>query len=156
MRTQGVEEKSRQRLAAENMTQAEKVQHQLQSGPVRSELRTIQEAIHIASAFNRQAREAMKAHKKLDHETDFALVIAYMTPDLSTLFTTRFVSGRGAEIAKELSAKDTCALPVGLIFGIQDPEHNREWLFGVKPFLTTPLVISALKQRLDSDVIGIN
>lgn len=149
-------DKSRQRLAAENMTQAEKVQHRLQSGPVKSELRTVPEAIHIASAFHRQAKEAMKDHKKLDHATGFRLVIAYMTPDLSTLFTIKFEPGREAEIAKELTAKDTCALPVGLIFGIQDYEHSGDWLIGAKPFLTTPLVLSALNQRIDSEVIGIN
>jgi hypothetical protein len=153
MRTPDISElKSRQKVAAENMTQAAKVQHQLQSGPVRSELRTVREAIHMASAFNRQAKEAMKDHKLLDHAKDFALVIAYMTPDLATIFTRKFEPGAETVIAEELSSG--CCIMVGLIFGIRDPEHNGDWLFGVKPFLTTPLVLSALKQRLDSEVIG--
>jgi hypothetical protein len=155
MRTPDLSElKSRQKVAAENMTQAAKVQHQLQSGPVKSELRTVQEAIHIAAAFNRQAKEAMKGHKRLDHAKNFRVVIAYMTPDLSTIFTRKFEPGAETAIAEELSSG--CCIMVGLIFGIQDPEHNDDWLYGVKPFLVTPLIVSALKQRIDSEVIGIN
>ncbi|HEY6769385.1 MAG TPA: hypothetical protein VI386_31970 [Candidatus Sulfotelmatobacter sp.] len=154
MRTDVSEIKSRQKATAENMTQAQRVQHQLHSGPVKSELRTVQEAIQIASAFNRQAKEAMKDRKKLEHARDFSLVLAYLTPDLSALFTAKFVPGEETKLYKELSSG--CCIMAGLIFGIRDPEHKNDWLLGVKPFLTTPLVLSALKQRIDSEVIGIN
>jgi hypothetical protein len=153
MRTDS-EVKSRQKATAESMTEAQRVEHQLQSGRVKSELRTVPETIQIASAFYRQAREAMKARKGLDTENGFALVIAYLTPDLSTLFTRKYVPGEEGHIYRELSTE--CCTPVGLIFGIRDPQHDNQWLIGAKPFLTTPLVLEALKQRIQSDVIGIH
>jgi hypothetical protein len=145
--------KSRQKATAENMTEAQKVQHQLQSGPVKSELRTVQDAIQTAAAFNRQAKEAMQS-KGLNHEKDFSLVLAYLTPDLSSLFTRKFVPGQEADIYKDLASG--CSIMAGLIFGIRDHKHNGDWLLGLKPFLVTPLVTSALRERLFSDVIGIN
>lgn len=145
--------KSRQKATAEKMTRAQRVHHQLLSGPVKSELRTVPETIQLAAAFNRQARKGLE-DLGLDPDNGFALVIAYLTPDLSTIFTCRFVAGKEAEVHKALTAE--CCIMAGLIFGMQDPEHNGDWLYGAKPFLTTPLVLSALKERIQSDIVGIN
>lgn len=144
--------KSRQKIAAEAMTKTEQVYRQLRSGPIPNELRTVQEAIFLASAFTRQAKEAMLA-KGLNPDT-LVVVIAYMTPDLSVLHTRKFVPGAEKHLQNELAAE--CCIMAGLIFGIRDPDHNNEWLVGEKPFLNTPLVRSALSQRIESEVLGIN
>jgi hypothetical protein len=155
MRTARTEEISRQRKAADNMTEAKKLHQKLGSGAIKSELRTVPETIHLASTFYRQAQQAIKQeYKKLDSENGFALVIAYLTPDLSNLFTRKYMPGEEGHIYRELSTE--CCIMVGLIFGVRDPEHNNDWLIGGKPFLNTPLVIDAMKQRISSDVIGIN
>ena len=148
------EKKSRQRIASEKMTDAQRVQHKLRSGPIKSELRTVPETLLLTKAFFLQAKEAIEAYPSLNAENGFALVIAYLTPDLSAIFTKSYKPGKETEIAQELSSM--CCIPAGLIFGIRDPEHNGDWLIGDKPFLATPLVISALRQRIESDVIGIN
>jgi hypothetical protein len=147
------ETRSRQKIAAENMTPAAKVHQQLQSGPIKSELKTVHEAIFLASAFNRQAKEAMEL-KGLDHSKNFGLVICYLTPDLSMLFTKRFVPGEESRIEREMAGQ--CCIMAGLIFGICDLEHRGDWLFGMRPFLVTPLVLQALRERAESDVIGIS
>jgi hypothetical protein len=92
----------------------------------------------------------------LNHAKDFSVVIAYMTPDLSMLFTRRYEHGKESEIQADLSGPGKCCIMAGLIFGIRDHDHGGDWLIGGKPFLHTPLVISALKQRMESEVIGIN
>ena len=88
--------------------------------------------------------------------TDFYVHIAYMTPDLSFLHTHKFERGLEATIQENLSGPGKCCIVVGLIFGIRDPEHGGNWLFGARPFLNTPLVIMALKQRLEETTTGIN
>jgi hypothetical protein len=142
--------KSRQQTAADNMSDSERVHRQLTSGPTKSELRTVPEVIGTASAFNRQAKEAMKL-KHLDHAKDFVLTIGYLTPDLGILYTKKFVEGHEAELQKALASE--CAIFCGLIFGIRE---GKGWLLGARPFLNTPLVLSALKGRLESEVIGID
>src|SRR5205807_10634532 len=155
MRIHEREKKSRQKIAAENMTTVQRIQRALQSGPVKSELRTVQETIHLARALSAQAKNAMDL-KGLNHAKDFAVVIAYMTPDLTMLFTRKFEPGKEREIQADLEGPEKCCIMVGLIFGIRDHEHGGEWLFGVGPFLVTSLVVNALKQRIEEDVIGIN
>jgi hypothetical protein len=148
-------ETSRQKLAADNMTAVAKIHRALQSGQLKSELRTVQEAIHAARALNAQAKAAMD-DKGLTHAKDFSMHIAFMTPDLSTLFTRRFELGQEAVIQAELSGPGMCCVMVGLVFGIRDHDHGGDWLIGARPFLATPLVLMALKQRIDEGVVGIN
>ena len=145
------ETKSRQKLAAENMTRVQKVVRALQSGQFKSELRTVQEAIHLARGFFTNIEsQGFKPDK------DFAVHIAYMTPDLSMLFTRKFEPGdkAAAKIQADLSAQ--CCIMVGILFGIIDPDNDDDALIGARPFLDTPLVVTALKQRVESDSIGIN
>ena len=144
------EEKSRQKLAAENMTAAQKIHRALQSGPIKTELRTVQESIHIARALSAKARVEMDV-KGLSHEKDFSVHIAYMTPDLSFLSTRRYEAGKEAAIYSDLAGPGKCCIVVGLVFGIRDREHGGDWLLGARPFLNTPLVLMALKQRIEEN-----
>jgi hypothetical protein len=145
--TQPIEPKSRQKLAAENMTRVQKLTRVLQCGQLKSELRTVQEAIHMARGLYTQIEsEGLKPQND-----EFAVHIAYMTPDLSMLFTRRFKPGKdeAAQIQADLASK--CCIMVGLIFGMKDPDHDNEWLIGARPFLNTPLVVMALQQRVESE-----
>ena len=156
-------EKSRQKLAAENMTDAQKLARALQSGRLKSELRTVSEAIHAARALTIQIGTTLhspgfsKHFKNAKYGENYHVSIAWMTPDLSMLMTEPYTPGKDAEIQQKLSGPGSCCIPVGLIFGILDPQHDNSWLAGARPFLVTDLVVMALKQRLeDQSSIGIN
>ncbi|MFL6305450.1 MAG: hypothetical protein ACJ72H_18120, partial [Candidatus Sulfotelmatobacter sp.] len=106
----------------------------LQSGQLKSELRTMQEAIHLARSAAMQIGNALKASpftddadyaafKKAAYGEHYNVAIAYMTPDLSMLFTRRYEPGKEAVIQGELSSPGQCCIPVGLLFGIRDPKH---------------------------------
>jgi hypothetical protein len=144
-------QKSRQKVAAESMTRVQKIHRALQSGQLKSELRTVSEAIHAARALTMQIEAA-----GLKDERDFHVHVGYMTPDLSMLWTRRYERGQEAAIQEDLSGPGKCCIPVGLVFGIRDPEHGGDWLIGSRPFLDTPLVRTALKQQQESEVVGIN
>ncbi|PWU08172.1 MAG: hypothetical protein C5B47_05120, partial [Verrucomicrobia bacterium] len=91
---------SRQKLAAENMTRVGKIVRALQSGQLKSELRTVQESIHLARGLYTQIES-----QGFKHNNDFAVHIAYLTPDLSMLFTRKFEPGEkeAAQIQADLS-----------------------------------------------------
>lgn len=152
VKTQQSEQKSRQKQAAENMTRVGKLMRALQSGQLKSELRTVQEAIHLARAlFMHIESQGFKSE-----EEQFAVHIAYMTPDLSMLFTRKFEPGDKAAATIQADLSGQCCIMVGLIFGIIDPDNHDNALGGARPFLNTPLVMMALKQRLESDSIRLN
>jgi hypothetical protein len=149
--TQPNEGKSRQRLAAENMSKAQRIHRAIQSGPIKSELRTVQEAIHAARALAVQiGAEGFTLNE------NFFVHIAYLTPDLSMMFTRRYVEGKESEIYSDLAGPGRCAIMAGLLFGIFDPERNGEPVIGARQFLNTPLITMALKQRVESQEIGVN
>jgi hypothetical protein len=141
-------EPSKQQRAADNMTVVQKVHRALASGQFKSELLTIQQALYAVRAFNIQATSLI-ARAGLDPEKDFSVALCYMTPDLTTLHTHPYQRGREAAIQAELSGPGNCIITVGVIFGIRDPEHKDNWLFGSRAFLDTPLVRMALKQRIE-------
>lgn len=146
------ETKSRQQKAADNMTRVKKVVRALGSGQLKSELRTVQEAIHLARGlFMNIESHGFKADKE-----EFAVHIAYMTPDLSMLFTRKFEPGDKAAAKIQADLSGQCCIMVGLLFGIRDPDHDDDAWIGARPFLSTPLVLMALKQRVESDSIGLN
>ena len=61
-----VERKRGQKLAAENMTKTQKLARELQSGQIESELRTVQEAIHLARGlFTQIESEGFKHNQRL-------------------------------------------------------------------------------------------
>jgi hypothetical protein len=140
--------KSRQKLAADGMSKVQRLHRALQSGPLKSELRTVSESIHAARGLFKQIEQTGMERK------DFAVHIAYMTPDLSALFTRSYVPGEEAKIQAELSGPGTCCIPVGLTFGLRDMERGN-WVVGARPFLRTPLVTMAfagwLKQTFDEN-----
>lgn len=156
------ETKSRQKIAAENMTDVQRLMRALQSGRLKSELRTAQEAIHAARALAVQIGSTLnspgfaKHFKNPKYAEHYHVAVAYMTPDLSMLFTEPYTPGKELELQQRLSGPGTCCIPVGLVFGIRDTE-GPGWYSGARPFLETPLVIMALKQRLeDQNTIGIH
>ena len=152
-RTQQAEQpKSRQKVAAEKMTRVENISRALRSGPLKSELRTAQEAIWMAKALDQQIKVA-----GLDAK-DRHVYVAYMTPDLSVLSTLRFVEGQEPAMLKTLTAPGACCIMVGLIFAMRDKEHDGDWLFAHRPFLVTPNVLMALNQRIEggAGLEGIN
>ena len=160
--TEKEDKKSRQRTAAEKMTDAQRVQQRIASGAFKSELRTATEAIWMAKALDQQLRDAMKL-AKLEPDEDCIVHIAYMTPDLSTLSTVRFTEGKEREIHAELTGPGKCSIMAGLIFGVrerdakkleafkQKPANSSVWLLSSKPFLSTDLVHAALKQRIEEE-----
>jgi hypothetical protein len=151
VRTQTHEQKkpSSQQIAADKMTPVQKISRALQSGPVKSELRTVQEAIHLARALSSQAKSMMDGTKGADHAKDFGVHIAYMTPDLSVLHTLKYEAGQEAAIQAELSGgSGKCCIMVGLVFGMRDHSKGGMWYFGGRPFLNTELVRMALAQRM--------
>jgi hypothetical protein len=127
---------SRQKLAAQNMSKVQRLHRALQSGPLKSELRTIPESIHAARALYKQIEAAGVAAK------DFHVHIAYLTPDLSVLSTQAFELGHEPQIQTALSGP-TCAIVVGVLFAIRDWER-KNWVVGARPFLETPLVRKAI------------
>lgn len=125
------------------MTQVEKISRALRSGQIKSELRTAQDAIWMAKALDQQMKSAGVDQK------DRRVYVAYMTPDLSILSTLPFREGQEQAVLKTLTAPGSCCIMAGLIFAMRDKEHGGDWLFAHKPFLYTPLVATALKQRID-------
>jgi hypothetical protein len=150
--TQPNEGKSRQRLAAENMTRAQRLHRAILSGALKSELRTAQDAIHAARALALQI-----SAEGFALNDNFFVHIAYLTPDLSMLFTRRYVKDKEAEIYAELAGPGSCSIMAGLFFGIIDPERNGEWVVGARQFLNTPLVTTAFKHLAENkEAIGVN
>lgn len=144
-------EPSRQKLAAENMTRVQKIHRALQSGRLKSELRTVQEAVHAARALTMQIEaEGLKLNE------DFFVHIAYLTPDLSMLFTRRYIPGQESTIHSELAGPGSCCIMAGLVFGIRDNERGGDFLIGARPFLETPLVLTALRQRMEEKTTGVS
>ena len=154
------ETKSRQKLAAEKMTPMQRLARALQSGQLKSELRTMSEAIHMARALAMQIGNTLKTpeysenFKNPSYAEHYHVAIAYMTPDLSMLFTWPYEPGKEAEIQERLTGTGKCCIPVGLVFGIRDPKQGGGWLSGARPFLNTPLVIMALKQPVGREHDG--
>lgn len=118
------------------MSKVQRLHRALQSGPVKSELRTLSEAIHAARALCKQIEAEGIAPK------DFVVHIAYLTPDLSSLFTHRFSAGQEAATQAELSGE--CCIMAGLTFSLRDRERGN-WIVAARPFLKTPLVETAFK-----------
>jgi hypothetical protein len=133
------------------MTTVQKIHRALQSGRLKSELRTVSEAIHAARALTMQIEAA-----GLKHDEDFQVHIAYLTPDLSMLFTERYIRGEESAIHAKLAGPGTCCIMAGLVFGIRDKEHGGDFLIGARPFLETPLVLSALRQRMEENTMGVS
>ena len=132
---------SRQKIAAEKMSPVQQLHRRLQSGPLKSELRTVSESIFAARVLYKQIEAAGIPAK------DFWVHIAYTAPDLSALSTRPFAPGEEAAIQGELSGPGSCCIMVGLAFGIRDWERGN-WVLGARPFLETPLVRTAFKQWL--------
>jgi hypothetical protein len=142
------ETKSRQKLAAENVNKVQRLHRALQSGPLKSDLRTVSESIHAARALYKQIEM-----EGIDPK-DFWVHVAYLTPDLSALFTQTFTPGQEAAIQSELSGQGRCCIVVGLAFGIRDWERGN-WLLGARPFLRTPLVLMAFDNWME-EMLQIN
>jgi hypothetical protein len=144
----------------EKMSAAAKVQRRFSAGRPMNELRTIQESIWMAKSLDQQLRDAMK-NEGLKPE-DSSVLLCYLTPDLSMLFTEPYVDGQEHSLHAKLAGR--CCIMVGLIFGVRerDPRvlktrgNDNLWILGAKPFLTTKLVLTALKQRLDTTELGGN
>jgi hypothetical protein len=80
---------------------------------------------------------------------DHQVSVAFLTPDLSVLHTWPFNFGTEAEMQKALSGPGRCAIPVGLIYEVVDPDGGK--VMGARQFLNTPLVTLALKNRIAND-----
>lgn len=147
---------SRQQIAADKMTTVQQICRAVQSGPIKSELRTVSEAIHAARALKMQIENMMLDPKRITPDlakhhaygTDYHVAIAYMTPDLSMLSTWPYEPGKEAEIHAKLSSTGSCCIMVGLVFGMRDLERGGAFYYGGRPFLNTPLVREALAQRM--------
>src|SRR4051812_13178806 len=98
------QEKRREKLAAGKVTPAQNRMRSWPSRQLKSELRTMQEAIHLARSAAMQIGNALKASpftddadyaasKKAAYGEHYNVAIAYMTPDLSMLFTRRYEPG---------------------------------------------------------------
>lgn len=141
------------RETVRKMTTAARVAQRFAGGRPSNELRTVQEAIWMAKAMDRQLRESMKANG-LDPD-DSRILICYLTPDLSMLFTEPFVEGQEQALHSKLASQ--CCIMAGLIYVIveRDPKVLKErgtddvTIMGAKPFLNTKLVLTALRERID-------
>src|ERR1700733_13428814 len=87
--------KSYQKATAEAMSKVQMLHRRLSSGPLKSELRTVSESIHAARALYAQIEGAGIPAK------DSPVHVAYMTPDLSALYTAQFTPGQEAKIQAE-------------------------------------------------------
>src|SRR5579864_5236828 len=103
-----------------NMTTAARVAKNFAGGRPTNELRTAQEAIWMAKAFDRQLRDSMRANG-LD-PNDCRVLICYLTPDLSMLWTEPFYEWKESEIQAKLTSQ--CCIMAGLIYVIveRDPK----------------------------------
>jgi hypothetical protein len=133
--------KSKQRIAAEKMSKVQNLSRALQSGRLKMELRTVPEAIHAArSVYSQIKAEGLEAK-------DFHVKIAYLTPDLSALFTRSYMLGEEAAAQADLLGQGMCCIMVGIGFALRDWERGN-WAVGYRPFLNTPLVTAAFEQWL--------
>jgi hypothetical protein len=129
------------------MSPVQKLHRSLQSGQLKSELHTVSEAIHAARALHTQIVSADILKAK-----DFAVHIAYLTPDLSVLSTRPYVPGQEAAIQAELTKPGMCCIVVALTFGLRDWEKGN-WLLGSRVLLRTALVERALQQWMQEAFI---
>ncbi len=132
---------SPQKLRAEGMSKVQNLNRALQSGRLKMDLRTVSEAIHAARGIHSQIKDAGIEAK------DFHVKIAYLTPDLSSLFTHSYIPGEDKAIHETLSQQ--CCIMVGTCFAIRDWE-KKNWVVGKRPFLATQLVDRAFDQWMDS------
>jgi hypothetical protein len=125
------------------MSKVQNLSRALQSGRLKMDLRTVPEAIHAARSLYSQIKsEGIEAK-------DCHVHVAYLTPDLSALFTRPYVPGEEAAIQAELSAQGMCCIMVGTAFALRDWERGN-WVVGYRPFLSTPLVERAFEQWLEA------
>jgi hypothetical protein len=149
-------EKSRQRVASGEMSDTKRFCQRLSSGIFKSDLRTVQETMHMARALVDQMKQMGSEYdlcRKYGEEGDFVVAVAFLTPDLSVLNTWPFNPGKEAEMQVALSGPGRCSIPVGLVFDVKGKDGKV--VRGARPFLNTPLVRMALEKRLASDEVGI-
>jgi len=137
---------SPQKLRAQGMSKVQNLSRALQSGRLKMDLRTVPEAIHAARSLYSQIKAAGIEAK------DCHVKIAYLTPDLSSLFTHSYVPGEEASIQAELSGQGMCCIMVGTAFALRDLEKGN-WVVGYRPFLNTELVKRAFEQWLEEMAI---
>jgi len=122
------------RRELDEMTVAKRVQRRLTNGrPAVSELKTPNAALTAARVLHREIAEGIadETHGLRPGAAEyFAVVVGYVSPDLSVLgFTPPYETGAD-KIERTLSGN----IALGLIFGIAD---GAEILMGVRPFLAT-------------------
>jgi hypothetical protein len=140
------------------MSTAARVHKHFAGGRPTNELRTVQEAIWVAKALDRQLRDSMAANGL--NPDDSRVLVCYLTPDLSMLFTEPFFAGKEQALHAKLAS--TCCIMAGLIYVVRerDPkvlkEHGNDdlCLMGTKPFLNTKLVNAALNERIETAPLG--
>jgi hypothetical protein len=134
-------QKSRQRLAAENMTPAQKIRRDLTGGrPPAGELKTPTGAVTAARILHRELETRMSAEGLKPKTGDWCVSIGYVSADLSVLgFSPLFAPGEEAELMKYLSGH----VMLGLIFGMVDKEAKESKdeidriVTGTRPFFVT-------------------
>jgi hypothetical protein len=153
VRTQERTETNRQKEAAAAMSPLKQMQRALSSGALKSEFRTIHEAINAARLMSAQIVAMAKRYdvkfKSEKYGDNFHVAVAFLTPDLTTLNTWPYTPGQETETYKAISGQN--GICVALIFEIADA---KEKLMGARPFLITPLVMSALKERMKETLGG--
>jgi hypothetical protein len=123
--------------AEQTMTSAQRIRRDMTNGrPPSSEMRSPTAAVGAARLTYRDLRSRMKAEGFNPELVKHGVVIVYVNPDLTALgYTARFSEKSQDALLRELEGK----VPVGLFFGIHDPDPSDKWRVraGTRAFLNT-------------------
>lgn len=138
----GAEERKARRIAGmeraeQTMTSAQKIRRDMTNGrPPSSEMKSPTAAIGAARLLYRDLRYRMKAEQLNPEHVKHGVAIVYVNPDLTALgYTALFAEESQDAILRQLEGK----VPVGLFFGIHDPNPSEKWCVraGTRAFLNT-------------------
>lgn len=143
------EGKARRRAGMDAMTTAQKIRRDLTGGrPPASELKTPLVAVTAARTLYKELESRMTAAVLKPKPGDWAVNIAFVTPDLSVLgFTRLYGPGEEAGLVEMLTGR----IAIGLIFGIVDREADKKGqtiVTGSRPFLATKQTEAWLSELL--------
>lgn len=120
------------------MNQVQELHRRIQSGKLKTELRTASEAVLAARMVYQQIAGA-GIYVMTPEQEGFHVHIAFLTPDLASLGIVEFVRGKEADIQAEL-ARDG-RIMAGVIFSLwDDAEEHKNWIIGTRQFISTERV----------------
>lgn len=140
------EAKAKRRAGMDAMSTAQKIRRDLTGGrPRTGELKTPLAAVTAARTLHKELESRLTLAGLSPQPGDWAVNVAFVTPDLSVLgFTRLYGPGEESRLMEMLTGQ----IPIGLIFGVVDREEGNAIVTGIRPFLATEQAKAWLSELL--------